>query len=669
MTARELYPGYVYTPNIDQLAAEGTSFRNAHVQIALCNPSRASVWSGQAPADTAIHTNPPTWFNFVDPGSTLHAQLKQAGYQTVGAGKIYHTPSTPVRATLFDQYTIASDTSGEDGPWTGPVEELGDWKNTTAIVDFINSYDPESGKPFFATLGLNRPHSPNIVPQAYFDLYPIEEVQLPAYIPDDLADVPSSIADNDTPYETKPVNEWKADIQAYLAANSFADAMLGRVLEALHSRGLAESTTIVVWSDNGIQSGQKDTFDKHVLWDASTRVPFLIVDPEVGGPGQVVDQPVEMLDLFPTVHELAGLPIPAHADGRSLVPLLADPNTPWDGAAFSSAFGSFSVRTADWRYTRYFDGQEELYDHRAGPNEDPHEWTNRANNPDFAEHKQQQAARLDAYLARHSILVAPPGAARLDGTPGNDTLINATGNTILAGGNGNDVYIMATGTKPPIVESSDPTLGGLDTLLVEGSYSLTQWVERMYVRDVRAPVDLYANGRDNLVFGTINFADSLRGTTGNDTIYSFGGNDLVVGGKGNDFLDAQTGNDILRGLDGRDTLIGGTGDDAFQYLARIDSPAGSERDFISGFDGVGAAGGDWIDLSAIDANLGVTGNQEFTFIGTAPFSGPGQIRTMNEGRDTVIQINCNADLAPEMEIQVNDGGATAAQWTAADFVL
>jgi arylsulfatase A-like enzyme len=680
-TAKGLYPGVVHTPQLDKLMAQGTTFTNAHAQVALCNPSRASAWTGETPATTGVHTNPPFWFQYIAPENTLHALLKQAGYETVGAGKIYHSPGLPVQSTLFDSYSCADVDPGE-GPYSGPIDELEDYQNASTIIDFLRSHDPASDKPFFATLGLVRPHNPPIVPQAFYDLYPLNEIKLPAYKPNDLADVPSSIDDADTAYLPGRLSaeEWKSEVQSYLASVSYADAMIGRVLSALRSNGLEDNTTIVVWSDNGQQLGAKDTFDKHLLWDASTRVPLIVVDPEVGERGQVVEHAVQLLDLFPTVFQLAGLPVPHQAEGRSLVPLLRDPEAPWNGAAFSSVFGSFSIRTDAWRYSRYFDGQEELY-HNAV---DPHEWTNLASDSRYAANKQQLSARLDAYMAKHSIIVAPPGATELTGTPQRDTLINSRSNVTMSGGAGDDVYILATGTKPAIVESPS-TAGGQDTVLFDGRYDMAANVERAYVRDNRAAADLFtrdtavngehpaasppAHSSDNLVHGAIYKPDKLRGGDGNDSIYAYGGNDLLIGGRGDDILDAAGGEDTLRGGPGHDTLLGGVGRDVFTFNAVAESPAGADRDTIFGFDGVGAASGDLIDLSSIDANRSLAGDQEFVFIGTAAFSAAGQIRVFDAGAHTIVQLNTDSALGADMEIQVNDAGATAGQWAAADFVL
>lgn len=565
---KSMYGGEVHTPHLDRLMHEGTTFESAHAQIALCNPSRASIWTGQAAASTGVHNNTGGWEYYIDPHETLHATMKSAGYETVGVGKIYHYLSVPpsIRPVMFDAFTsVGYDSVG--APYPGSIEDLQDYKNTSTAIAFLNQYQPGIDKPFFLSLGLVRPHSPDMVPKSFYDLYPLEGITLPPILANDLADVPAAVFDNNQRFSTPSVAELKANIQGYLASVSYADAMIGRMLAALDARGLRDDTSVVVFGDNGLHEGEKSLRGKFALWDPSTRVPLIISDPDLGRPGQVVTDTVEMVDLFPTVLDLAGIAHPAHLEGRSLVPLLRNPDAAWDGAAFSSVFGSYSIRTDDWRYTRYYDGSEELYDLRI----DPHEWTNRASVATLATTKAGLAARLDAYLAAHHVLAAEPGDARVTGTAASETLINAKSAQTLAGGAGDDVYVLATGTRPGIVELAG---GGLDTIVFDpfafaatagGPAIIPDNVERAYLREVQPGIRVLVvgNAANNLIHGRTYDPEEVRGGAGDDTIVAIGGNDTLVGDAGRDSLLAGGGDDRLEGGAGDDMLIGQEGRDIY----------------------------------------------------------------------------------------------------------
>jgi len=187
--------------------------------------------------------------------------------------------------------------------------------------------------------------------------------------------------------------QWPIAVQAYLATISFADAQIGRVLDALEKSKHAENTIIVLWGDHGWHLGEKDHWRKHALWDVSTRTPLIISVPDGASNGQLCHRPVSLIDLYPTLIDLCGLPERDGLDGQSLNPLLESPTQNWNRpAVMTFGFKNHAIQTERWRYIRYVDGGEELYDH----SKDPNEWTNLAGNPEFA----AEIKRLSVHLPK-----------------------------------------------------------------------------------------------------------------------------------------------------------------------------------------------------------------------------------------------------------------------------
>jgi arylsulfatase A-like enzyme len=267
------------------------------------------------------------------------------------------------------------------GPHPQREEDHGDWQIAEAAINAIKSAPPD--KPFFIAAGFRLPHVPCYAPQPYFDLYPEADLKMPPVKEDDRADLPK-FADflhwklpEPRLSTLRQSGDWRPLVRAYLASVSFMDAQLGRVIEALEKSGRAGDTIVVVWSDHGWHLGEKGITGKNTLWDRSTRVPLIFAGPGVTK-GAVCKRPAELLDVFPTLLELASLPARTDLEGRSLTPQLKDANAAREHPAITTHNqGNHAVRTEDWRYIRYADGSEELYDVRA----DPHEWTNLAGDP------------------------------------------------------------------------------------------------------------------------------------------------------------------------------------------------------------------------------------------------------------------------------------------------
>jgi arylsulfatase A-like enzyme len=276
-----------------------------------------------------------------------------------------------------------------------PDDQTGDFKSVNWVISQLQK---THSKPFFLACGIYRPHVPWYVPQKYFDMFPLETVRLPNVLDNDLDDVGErarEIAYRGGNYHKHVIEagEWKKAIQGYLASSAFADMLLGKLLDALEKSSYAHNTIVVVWSDHGWQLGEKEHWRKFALWENVLRSVLMIKAPK-GTPGLPegserggrCERITSLVDIFPTLIELCGLLPKRGLDGHSLVPLLRNPQEEWPYPAISTYdFSEFSVRTERWRYTRYIDDSEELYDH----NMDPEEWTNLAQNPEYAEIKKQ----------------------------------------------------------------------------------------------------------------------------------------------------------------------------------------------------------------------------------------------------------------------------------------
>lgn len=414
------------TPNLSRLARRATVFTHAYTAAPACNPSRAALMTGIAPYKSGVYYNNQAWRPAMPDAVTLPQHFMKHGYWAGGAGKIYHgvypdppswsaywpskernRPDDPRPAEL-PANGIPKTGNFDWGPLRVDTEEMGD----AQVADWVAAKLRETHeKPFFLAFGLYRPHLPWHVPQRYLDRFPPESIQVPPVFNDDLGDVPEAgvkMAGPDRDHANVIEHgQWKQAVQGYLAALNFADDMLGRVLDALDESGLADDTIIVMWSDHGWHLGEKHHWRKFALWEEATRVPLMFVVPE-GTPGLKegsragarCDRPVNLLDIYPTLSDLAGLPVNDGLDGRSLVPLLRNPGAPWRPTV--STYGRFShaVRSEDFRYIRYEDGAEELYDHRF----DPMEWTNLAADANYREVKRE--------LQRWLPSVNVPGAPR-----------------------------------------------------------------------------------------------------------------------------------------------------------------------------------------------------------------------------------------------------------------
>lgn len=430
----------IQTPNIDRLARRGTLFANAHCQSPLCNPSRTSLLTGLRPTTTGVYGLAP-WFRTLDElrdRVSLPQHLAANGYQTLSTGKIYHGgygrgktdnefqklgPGAGVGAR--PERKIIPPTPGGNHPlmdWgTFPHEddEKGDWKVASWAVDQLNE-KPED--PFFLSVGFFLPHVPCFATQKWFDLYPSDQLILPPMQRDDRNDTPmfSWYLNWDLPEPRlswcESVDQWRPLVRAYLACISFVDSQVGRVIDALDENGYADNTIIVLWSDHGYHLGEKLITGKNTLWERSTHVPLIFSGPGIEK-NAVCNQPVELLDIYPTLNDFLGLPQVDGLEGHSLVPQLMDSNAvrPWP-AITSHNQGNHTVRTERWRFIQYADGTEEFYD----MHNDPQEFDNIVGDSQYA----SIVAEHRRWLPKVDVPPAPGSAHRiLTYDPSTDTAV------------------------------------------------------------------------------------------------------------------------------------------------------------------------------------------------------------------------------------------------------
>jgi len=387
------------TPNIDRLAARGMLFTNAHCQGTMCNPSRISLLWGRRPSSTGFYDNhyhvskEP---EFLKRHVNLPAHFAANGYKTLSSGKIFHTGGYfQVQGPRAGQWRKGLDQKvhqkpkGWHGIWDFGPQDYDESKFTDHITAtwVAEQLGKDSDKPFLLACGFYRPHVPFFPPRRVYDSF--QDVKLPEVVEDDWKDIPDaarkvSLSNPKIPTHDwmKQENRWQLAVHAYLASVRWTDEQLGRVLDALDKGPHAKNTIVVLFSDHGYHLGEKQRWSKFSLWERTTRVPLIISVPN--GIKGSTDQPVELLSIYPTLIDLCKLTENPKLEGVSLQPLLKNPEAKWNHVAISTlGQNNHAVRDRRWRYVRYADGSEELYDHQ----NDPHEWNNLANgepNPSHA---------------------------------------------------------------------------------------------------------------------------------------------------------------------------------------------------------------------------------------------------------------------------------------------
>jgi iduronate 2-sulfatase len=430
------------TPHMDKLFEQGVLFTNAHCSQAVCTASRNSLLSGLHPSSTGWYSSTSAMRKTYDKVMGAHKMLPQYfrdnGYKTMAVGKIFHQGVSDYK----DKTDLFWDETAPDYKVPKNLKDRGDGYGGTKFYPFpregsqiVNHYgedfnnghslcygalereDMPGGKmfdeliadwaanrlsadhekPFFLAVGFVRPHVPYTAPKEYFDLFNLDEIIIPEVPEDEMSDIPlmgKSIAygtiKTGDHYAVVNLSDtyWKEMVYGYLACIAFVDDQLGKVLDALESSKYANNTIVVLWSDHGQHLGEKKHWRKQALWEESTKVPLYFKIPGKSTKSLKSNQVVSLLDIYPTLTELCGLPAAPQLQGESLVPLMQDSDRSRGRPVLSTwYYKNHAVRSNDWRYIQYRDGSEELYNLK----NDPGEHINLVNDPKYnnliAEHK------------------------------------------------------------------------------------------------------------------------------------------------------------------------------------------------------------------------------------------------------------------------------------------
>jgi arylsulfatase A-like enzyme len=563
---RDAYGVPFDTPNIDRLMERGTFFNGAHALAAECNPSRAATLTGQSMFRTHVEQNGQDFFANVDPSTTLPYLFKEGGYHTAAVGKVFHgsmpsDPQSPHAAYLRALFDVLQPTRGEthggnEGDILGSLEptrlperRLADRQAADWAAGYIERHD--DGAPWFLAVGFMKPHAAWHVPKQYYDRYDLLEIETPS-VPAGgvLATLSPFVRQFFRTQVHKGVVEadvWEEAIQAYMAAVSYADAQVGRLMRALDRSDAWSNTTVVLWSDHGFHLGDQETWGKFTHWEHATNAPLVIVDPDVGRPGTVVQTPVSLLDILPTLVDLTGVDDPVARDGHSLVPLMRDPDADWDHFAGTIMNGSVSLRTARYRYIASLDGSERLYDMRHDPEQRVDLADDRSHADTLRWLRQRAADDIEQLGGKLDLR-----SRTIRGTAGDDAIMVSTNVEHAIGGDGDDLYLAI---RPRAIEETRD--GGDDVL-------------RLFAPRRGADIDAHVPWSVELTLIDRTAGGRVRGTTGNDEIVASrksvhllgeAGRDKLLGSDDGDVLRGGSGADRLRGRDGHDTLLGGSGAD------------------------------------------------------------------------------------------------------------
>lgn len=415
------------TPNMDKLAMRGINFTNAHCSAPGCSPSRNALLYGVEPFNSglypfyehAIHEQ------LMEQYTTLPRLLKENGYNTFGAGKIHHGfKDDPREWTNYFElkrskkefkegtgYQVGNSKKMSFRPTINVDEEHVDHQVASYGIDILKK---DHNKPFFLAVGIVKPHLPFDCPERFFNALPAD-IEPPAILADDLLDIPAEgnsfrrVGDD---RRFKNDKAWEDVRRAYLACISWADYNIGRVLNALQQSRYADNTIVILWSDHGFHMGEKMSFRKFTLWEEATRVPFIIYDGRNKiNQGKVYTKSVSLINIYRTLADMTGIEVPAYVDGESLMPVLQNTDALLSKPTIISwGRGNYAVRTKDWRYIRYFDGTEELYNHLS----DENEWHNLANDNKYQKIKKElsaslpknEAATIEEYVSTWSVVGA-----------------------------------------------------------------------------------------------------------------------------------------------------------------------------------------------------------------------------------------------------------------------
>ena len=407
----------VVSPNFERLAARSVRFDRAHSQFPSCNPSRTSMLTGLRPDSSGILDNKVFFRTLLPDIVTLPEFFRQKGYFAMNIGKIFHGVgnkawddpkawdlSLKPGGTKIGRTGEGRNVTGGQIGWArwlaarGTDADQPDGQVALAAVEALEQLHG-SQRPFFLAVGFHRPHSPFIAPERYFDLYKLSRLELRRPPSVRSQEVPLAIpGPNDEILRKLKKRARRELMRSYYACVSFIDQQLGLILDTLDRLDGWRDTIVIVTSDHGFHLGEHDWWGKNTLFEPSGHIPLLIYAPQIEPRRKRSPRPVELLDLYPTLVELAGWKPPDHLEGRSLVRLIRKPRRSWSQGSFSQVkrgdIAGHSVRTRRWRYTEWNDGEEgiELYDHSI----DPGEYLNLAELPEFVDIIGDLEALLDS---------------------------------------------------------------------------------------------------------------------------------------------------------------------------------------------------------------------------------------------------------------------------------
>ncbi len=393
------------TPNLDAFARKSMTFTSAYCTSPLCGPSRAAFLTGMRASTTGIYNNTDHYMDKLADAENMPLFYMHNGYYSCGSGKVFHGYFPQYWHDFLERaprmyHRGEPKKNGTEIPgifdW-GPLDvkdsEMDDYRMAQYAIDKLHA---DHDKPFFLACGIYLPHVPWYAPQKYFDMHPINEITMPIVKEDDLDDIPPAgvrCANLNYTREVEKTGKTREAVQAYLAAVSFVDAQVGRILDALEKSKYRDNTIVVILGDHGLHLGEKNKWHKDALWEETCRAPLFIKAPTITRPGSVCDRTVSFLDLYPTLTSLCGLEGPDCLEGRDISALLRDPDADWSYPAVTHRRADqVAIRDSRWRYILYENGDEELYDHSI----DPFEWYNLAENAKYNSVKE----RLSLYIPK-----------------------------------------------------------------------------------------------------------------------------------------------------------------------------------------------------------------------------------------------------------------------------
>jgi arylsulfatase A-like enzyme len=696
-TWRDTFGIKIQTPNIDRLMGSGVRFSNAYATVPLCSPCRSELATGMSPFRTGLVDLNRIWREVLPPTAAWQFDLRRAGFRTFQTGKVdghYKPMNEEYKRVLFHEERVCSDNGNKQGAKdyldrgpgirgiNHPNDDGGqdykfyDYDVSQNAIDYLSEADPK--RRHLMQLGFKHPHYNLEAPDRFYQLYDPTEIKWPSIAAEEDYYGPQQgfavyeaayIANGSWTPEKAGDEGWRQVVRAYFAAISHVDHEIGRFLDALEGSALGKNTTVILLSDNGFNLGNHDSFHKMSQWDSAAHIPLGIWNSRMPKEGKVIETPVSLHNIPKTIFDLAGLEPRHHwTSGQSLLPLIDEKFGEFDitKSPVTSVFGTLSVRPSvnglsQYRYFRYPNGEEHVYDLIA----DPGETKNLIDTAPIEE--------LRAELVAGALNLGLDLRGYENPADGVNAMMAVDGTVMLEGGSGDNDYWAYGKDVERIKEEKD---GGTDTLWYMGGpndYVLhaPANIEKIRIGTVvareetemgtkredmsgrkirivghpespmhfetseRVSVDVRGSNGDDIMIGSKYSASTFYGGAGNDTLkalsvnkarnsfYGGAGDDTLIGGRGKDRLYGGSGDDLVQGNSNHNQLFGGTGNDRI-----FDGPDGSEIHTGSGRNKVVSVGGDDVIHIGSGENEIKTGKGFVRFI--VAFGGVTRIRSWSE---------------------------------------